>query len=76
MMAVMSRKKRRELLEASLAAGESGNHDEEVRLMKLLPLAPHLARVAKEMYGKNYLLESGFNLSDANEEFGDGWLDR
>ncbi|MDR1922307.1 MAG: hypothetical protein LBS31_11285 [Candidatus Adiutrix sp.] len=75
-MGKMPLEKRKELLEASLAAGESGNYDEEVRLMKLLPLAPHLAMIAKEMYGKGHLLENGFNLSDANEEFGDGWLDR
>ncbi len=74
-MARMTQEKRREILEASLAASESGNYDEKIRLMKLLPLAPHLAMVAKNMYGKNYLLEYGFNLSDANEEFGDGWLD-
>ncbi len=72
-MANLSMDQRREILEASLAATD---RDEKLRLMRLLPLAPHLARIGKELYGKNFLLEGGFNLSDANEEFGDGWLDR
>ncbi len=42
--------------------------------MLKLPLAPGLARIAKEMYGSKHLLEGGYNLSEAYAEFGDDWL--
>ncbi len=63
------------LLDAIYDANRAGNKDEAYRLMHQLPLAPGLAEIAKEMYGKEYLIENGFNLSEANAEFGDGWLD-
>ena len=44
--------------------------------MRKLPLAPGLAEIAKDMYGKEYLIENGYDLSEANAEFGDGWLDQ
>ncbi len=63
------------LLDAIEEAEESGNAEEAGRLMRELPLAPGLAQIAKEMYGKDYLVTRGYNLSEANAEFGDGWLD-
>ena len=75
-MPSMSLEERAQLISASLAAGKAGNKDEEIRLMRKLPLAPHLAMAAKEMYGKEYLLEHGYDLTDANEEFGNDWLER
>jgi hypothetical protein len=49
---------------------------EELRLIKMIPMPAQLALIAKEMYGKEALLADGYNLSEANEEFGDGWLDK
>ena len=48
--------------------------EEVVRLMKLLPMEPELARAAKEVLGADYLRNSGFNLSAAEEEYGKDWL--
>jgi hypothetical protein len=53
---------------------EAGNKAEAVRILKQIPLAPHLAKVAKEFSGADFLIESGFNLSDAEAEFGPDWL--
>jgi len=38
-------------------------------------MLPHLAKIYKEKVGAKPLLESGWNLSEAEEEFGSGWLD-
>jgi hypothetical protein len=64
-----------EIIEASLRANAMGDREEEHRLLCLIPLAPHLAKAAKEMYGKEFLIEEGYDLSDADMEFGDGWLE-
>lgn len=76
-MGLMTIEEKGVILDAIRTAEDAGNDDEAERLMRhVLPLAPHLAKVAKEMYGKRYLVEAGYNLSEANAEFGDGWLDR
>lgn len=62
------------ILDAIYAANRAGNEDEAQRLMIELPLAPGMAQIAKELYGKEYLIENGYNLSEANMEFGDDWL--
>jgi hypothetical protein len=53
---------------------EAGNKAEAVRIMKQIPLAPHLAKVAKEFSGADFLIKCGFNLADAEAEFGPDWL--
>lgn len=76
-MGLMTLEEKAVVLNAIRAAEEAGNDEEAERLMReVLPLAPHLAMVAKEMYGKQALLDAGYNLSEADAEFGDGWLDK
>jgi hypothetical protein len=53
---------------------EAGNKEAAVRIMKQIPLAPHLAKAAKEFSGADFLIKGGFNLSEAEAEFGPGWL--
>jgi hypothetical protein len=50
--------------------------DEEgaMRLMKTAPVPPYIAKVIKEKFGAEYL--AGWNLSEAEAEFGSGWLSR
>ena len=64
------------ILDASLAANDRGDYAEEKRLLRSLPIEPITAKVAKRMYGKQYLLDEGYDLSHANEEYGEGWLDK
>lgn len=73
---LMTDEEKWELLDAIEAAEDADNKEEAERLMHALPLAPGLARIAKESYGKEFLIENGYNLAEANVEFGDGWLDR
>jgi hypothetical protein len=66
-----------ERLDLIVKGGEylrAGNKAEAMRLMKQVPLAPHLAKVAKEFIGADFLIKGGFNLSDAEAEFGPDWL--
>lgn len=75
-MAKLTMEEKAKIIRASLDASDAGDKEEELRLLRLLPMAPHLAMAAKEVYGVDYVKNSGWDLSDANEEFGNGWLDK
>jgi len=55
---------------------KAGDEEGAMRIMKTAPLPPYLAKVYKEKVGSKQLLESGWNLSEAEAEFGPGWLNR
>jgi hypothetical protein len=42
--------------------------------MKTAPLPPYIAKVIKEKVGADFLVNSGWNLSEAEAEFGQNWL--
>lgn len=49
---------------------------EEIReITKHIPVDPRHALFMKKQYGKEFILREKFNLSLANAEYGEGWLD-
>ena len=58
------------------ALWQAGDEEGCIRLMKTAPLPPYLAKIYKEKVGVKELLESGWNLSEAEAEFGSTWLSR
>lgn len=73
---LMTSEEKTAILDAIQAADQSGNKDEAERLLMQLPLVPGMAKIGKELYGKAFLLEQGYNLSEAYAEFGNDWLDQ
>jgi len=55
---------------------DAGDREGYSRLTRSIPMPPYLAKVAKEKVGADFLIEGGWNLSEANEEFGHDWLSR
>ena len=55
---------------------DAGDREGYSRLMKTAPLPPYLAKILKEKVGVDYLVNSGWNLSEAEAEFGSDWLRR
>ena len=53
---------------------DAGDREGYNRLMKTAPLPPYIAKVIKEKVGVDYLINSGWNLSEAEAEFGHNWL--
>jgi len=53
---------------------QAGDEEGYMRLMKTLPMPPWLAKVMKEKMGVDFLIDGGWNLSDAEAEFGPDWL--
>jgi hypothetical protein len=55
---------------------DAGDKEGYMRLMKSAPMPPYLAKVMKEKVGVDYLINSGWNLTEAEAEFGADWLNR
>jgi hypothetical protein len=56
---------------------DSGNKEEAgVWYRVKIPMYPRLAKAMKEKVGADFLRSQGYNLSEADAEFGHGWLDK
>jgi hypothetical protein len=55
---------------------DAGDREGAIRLMKTAPLPPYLAKIYKEKVGVQQLIDSGWNLSEAEAAFGSDWLNR
>jgi hypothetical protein len=69
-------KKKAALMMKSIELENAGKREEAHRVLCQIPLPPHLARIFKKTWGANFLIESGYDLSEAEAEFGPDWLTR
>ena len=55
---------------------KAGDKEGASRLIRSAPMPPYLAKIYKEKVGVKELIESGWNLSEAEAEFGKDWLNK
>jgi hypothetical protein len=53
---------------------DAGKDVEAHALQATIPLQPWLAKVLKDKVGADFLIKAGYNLSEAEAEFGQNWL--
>jgi hypothetical protein len=53
---------------------KQGKYEEAEQLKKQIPIAPYLLKFYKDHLGLDALLKTGWNLSEAVEEYGPDWL--
>jgi len=53
---------------------DAGDREGYSRLMRSIPMPPYLAKIAKEKIGVDFLINGGWNLIEAEAEFGQNWL--
>jgi hypothetical protein len=58
----------------SMTLREEGKVEEAIQVEKSIPLPPYMAKWWKKYLGADSLLEQGFNLSEAEIEYGQNWL--
>jgi hypothetical protein len=58
----------------SIELEESGKIEEAETVLRQIPLPPHLAKAVKNIYGTDLLIDGGYDLSEAEEEYGKNWL--
>jgi hypothetical protein len=63
-----------EISDKAKEARRRGDLEECYRLLRQIPLEPWLAKAAKEVLGKEFMLEYGFDLSKAEAAYGKDWL--
>jgi hypothetical protein len=54
----------------------AGDRDGFSCLIRTAPMPPYLAKIYKEKVGAENLVNSGWNLSEADAEFGEDWLNK
>ena len=72
----MSREEQNRLLDLSRKLRAEGKDEEALKISMQVPLAPHLAMAAKEVFGAEYVRNAGLNLYDAEEKYGKDWLEK
>ena len=55
---------------------QAGDIEGYNRIMRTIPMPPYLAKIYKEKVGVEHLINSGWNLSEAEAEFGPDWLSK
>jgi hypothetical protein len=55
---------------------KQGKMEEARKVRRQIPMSPYLAKFAKEYMGADFLIKYGWNLSEAEAEFGPDWLNR
>jgi len=58
----------------SCMLSQAGDEEGSIRLLRSIPMPPYLAKVMKEKMGADFLINGGWNLSEAEAEFGENWL--
>jgi hypothetical protein len=53
---------------------DAGDKEGFSRLIRTAPMPPYLAKIYKEKVGVEELINGGWNLSEAEAEFGQDWL--
>jgi hypothetical protein len=53
---------------------DEGKDEEAWQVFKSVPLLPKMAKIFKEVYGPNFLIECGYNLLEVEEAYGKDWL--
>jgi hypothetical protein len=58
----------------SIELEKQGKKEEARKLWRQTPLPPYMAKFYKDHLGVDALLQSGWNLAEAEAEFGSDWL--
>jgi hypothetical protein len=70
----MTQEERAVITLKALELRDQGKLQECEQMMKRKPLQPYLAKFAKDHFGSDFLIRFGWNLAEADAEYGPGWL--
>jgi hypothetical protein len=73
---LMTEKEKVAIAMQSIALRKAGKEAEASALFRTMPMPPWLAKIMKEKVGADFLIESGWNLAEAEAAFGKDWLTR
>jgi len=76
---LMTMEEQMEIFHQVLELKKQGKQEEAMQLNRTLPLPPYMAMFVKEhmeYFGEDFFDKYGFNLAEAEAEFGPDWLTR
>ncbi|MCL2318477.1 MAG: hypothetical protein FWC45_00200 [Treponema sp.] len=73
---VMSIEEKLAISNKACALRKAGDVEGYSRLTRSIPMPPYLAKIMKEKMGAEFLVDGGWNLSEAEAEFGSDWLSK
>jgi hypothetical protein len=73
---LMTEREKADIYMLSVELKKAGKTAEAKALKRQIPLPAYLAKFVKENMGIEYLLEQGWNLAEAEQQYGTHWLDR
>jgi hypothetical protein len=72
----MTEREKAAIMMESIKYRDEGNEAMAHELIARIPVPPYLAKIFKENFGADFLIKGGYNLSEAETAFGQGWLTR
>ena len=73
-MPQLSHEERLKILTDYSKAYQDGRYEDAAAIVKKMPLPAPVAKAAKETFGADVLLTGGYDLSEAEAEYGKNWL--
>jgi hypothetical protein len=73
---IMTLGEKLDLAVKSIELEKQGKEDEAQQVRRQIPMSPYLAMFAKEYLGAGFLKKYGWNLTEADAEYGPGWLNK
>jgi hypothetical protein len=70
----MTQKEKLAIIVQSVELRKAGKEEEAMALSKTRPIPAFLAKIMKEKVGVSYLVNSGWNLAEAEAAYGKNWL--
>ena len=71
---LMTEQEKADIVMKAIELEEAGKKEEALELNKTVPMPAYLAKFAKEKFGTEFLINGGWNLAEAEAEYGQGWL--
>jgi len=71
---LMSEEEKVEIFMEAHRLRKEGKEDEAGAVQRTAPVPAFLAKVFKEKVGADFLIQGGWNLAEANAEYGSDWL--
>ena len=70
----MTEKEKAAIMMESIKYRDMGDKAKAHELIAKIPAPPYLAKIFKENFGAEFLIQGGYNLSEAETTFGSNWL--
>ncbi len=60
----MTKEEKSKIVAEAVRLYNEGKEDEAVEIMKQYPVPPHIASAVDDVFGREFLVEQGFNISE------------